>query len=63
METELNYSYLVLVVAGLALSITGFVINGKHEGKKLGPALLFLLGIVTLTFGILLTCVPGFFSS
>jgi len=59
----LDYSYLVLVAAGLALAITGFVKNGKREGTALGPALLFLLGMIALTFGILLTNVPGFFSS
>jgi len=58
----LDYSYLVLVVAGLGLAITGFVRNGRSEGNTLGPALLFLLGIIALTFGILLTNVPNFFS-
>ena len=58
----MNYSYLVLVAAGLALAITGFVKNGRSEGTSFGPAVLFLLGIITLTFGILLTNVPGFFS-
>lgn len=58
----MNYSYLVLVVAGLGLAITGFVKNGRSEGNALGPALLFLLGIIALTFGILLTNVPDFFS-
>ena len=58
----MNYSYLVLVIAGLALSITGFVKNGKDGGRKLGPALLFLIGIATLTLGILLTNVPEFFA-
>lgn len=58
----MDYSYLVLVVAGLGLAITGFVRNGRSEGNTLGPALLFLLGIIALTFGILLTNVPNFFS-
>lgn len=58
----MDYSYLILVAAGLAMAITGFVKNGKSEGKAFGPALLFLLGIVALTFGILLTSVPNFFS-
>lgn len=58
----MNYAYLILVVAGLVLSITGFVRNGKTEGTSLGPAVLFLLGMISLTLGILLTSVPGFFS-
>ncbi len=58
----MNYAYLILVVAGLALSITGFVRNGKTEGTSLGPAVLFLLGMISLAMGILLTSVPGFFS-
>lgn len=58
----MNYAYLILVVAGLVLSITGFVRNGKTEGTSFGPAVLFLLGMISLTLGILLTSVPGFFS-
>lgn len=58
----MNYSYLVLVAAGLGLAITGFVRNGKSEGTAFGPAVLFLLGIIALTFGILLTNVPNFFN-
>lgn len=57
----MNYSYLLLVAVGLILAITGFVRNGRTEGTALGPAVLFLLGMVALTLGILLTCVPGFF--
>ncbi len=57
----MNYSYLILVAAGLVMAITGFVRNGRTEGTALGPALLFLLGIISLTLGILLTSVPGFF--
>lgn len=58
----MNYSYLALVAAGLILAITGFVKNGRSEGTAFMPALFFLLGIAGLTLGILLTCVPGFFS-
>ena len=52
----------MLVAAGLGLAVTGFVRNGRSEGNTLGPALLFLLGVIALTFGILLTNVPDFFS-
>ncbi len=58
----MNYSYLILVAIGLILAILGFIWNGKSRGHKLGAALLFLLGIISLTFGILLTSVPGFFA-
>ena len=58
----MNYSYLILVAVGLFLSIFGFIRNGKNQGNSPGAALLFLLGIILLTLGILLTNVPGFFS-
>lgn len=58
----MNYSYLVLVGIGLFLAIFGFIKNGKGNGNTLGAAVLFLLGIISLTLGILLTNVPGFFS-
>ncbi|MCK5034399.1 MAG: hypothetical protein KAS73_00780 [Candidatus Sabulitectum sp.] len=58
----MNYSYLILVAVGLFLSIFGFIRNGKSQGNSLGAALLFLLGIILLTLGILLTNVPGFFA-
>lgn len=58
----MNYSYLVLVAIGLFLTIFGFVKNGTSKGNSLRAALLFLLGIISLTLGILLTNVPGFLS-
>ncbi|MCK5132553.1 MAG: hypothetical protein KAR40_10440 [Candidatus Sabulitectum sp.] len=58
----MNYSYLILVAVGLFLAIFGFIRNGKSRGNTLGAALLFLLGMISLTLGILLTNVPGFFS-
>lgn len=58
----MNYSYLVLVGIGLFLAIFGFIKNGKGNGNTLGAAVLFLLGIISLTLGILLTNVPHFFS-
>jgi len=58
----LNYWYLILVAAGLGLSIAGFVKNGRSEGNSFAPSLLFLAGTAALTLGILLTCVPGFFA-
>jgi hypothetical protein len=59
---NLNYSYLVLVAAGLVLAVLGFIKNGSGHSGRLGAAVMFLAGIIMLTFGILLTNVPGFFS-
>ena len=59
---RLNYNYLALLVPGFILSVAGFVMLGK----KLHPVLtglMFLTGIVALVMGILLTCVPDFFTS
>jgi hypothetical protein len=57
----LNYAYLALLIPGLILSVTGFVMLGK----KLHPVitgLMFLTGVAALVLGVLLTCVPDFFS-
>jgi len=57
----LNYTYLVLLIPGFLLAVTGFVMLGK----KLHPVItgmIFLIGIAALVLGILLTCVPDFFS-
>ncbi|PIE51320.1 hypothetical protein CSA37_12275 [Candidatus Fermentibacteria bacterium] len=59
----MNYSYLILVAAGLALSVFGFIRNGKSGGRSFSAALMFLAGMVALVLGILLTSVPGFFGS
>ena len=57
----MNYSYLALLIPGFLLSVAGFVMLGK----KLHPVmtgLIFLTGIAAMVMGILLTCVPDFFS-
>lgn len=57
----MNYAYLGLLVPGLIMSVAGFVLLGK----KLHPVLtglVFLTGIVAMVLGVLLTCVPDFFS-
>lgn len=57
----MNYTYLALLIPGFLLSVAGFVMLGK----KLHPVitgLIFLIGIAALVLGILLTCVPDFFS-
>jgi hypothetical protein len=62
MGESVNYSYLILVAAGLFLAITGFIKNGKSQGKSFAASLLFFVGILSLILGILLANVPGFFS-
>jgi len=57
----LNYGYLALLIPGFLLSVAGFVLLGR----KLHPLLtgmVFLTGMTAMILGILLTCVPGFFS-
>jgi len=57
----LNYTYLVLLIPGFLLAVAGFIMLGK----KLHPVitgLMFLSGIAALVLGVLLTCVPDFFS-
>lgn len=59
----MDYRYLVLVVAGLVLSVWGFALLGGRRVATLPAGLVFLAGTVSLVLGILLTCVPGFFSA
>ncbi|MCK4671926.1 MAG: hypothetical protein KAT47_05220 [Candidatus Aegiribacteria sp.] len=57
----MNYAYLALLIPGFLLTVTGFVMLGK----KLHPVstgLMFLTGIIVLILGVLLTCVPDFFT-
>jgi len=56
-----NYAYLAIRIPGFLLSVAGFV----FLGKKLHPVLtgaMFLVGVCGMVLGILLTCVPDFFS-
>jgi len=57
----LNYAYLALLIPGFLLSVTGFVMLGKKLHSVI-TGLMFLIGITALVLGILLTCVPDFFS-
>lgn len=57
----MNYAYLALLIPGFLFAVVGFVMLGK----KLHPVitgLMFLTGVSALVLGILLTCVPEFFS-
>lgn len=59
----MGYGYLVLVVIGFASTIGGFFLLGR-DTRRHSPAggLAFLGGVIVLTLGILLTCVPDFFT-
>ena len=58
----MSYGYLVLVVVGFLSTVGGFVLLGGRSRRRLAGGLAFLGGIIVLTLGILLTCVPDFFS-
>lgn len=58
----MSYGYLVLVALGFLATVGGFVLLGGRSRKPLAGGLAFLGGVVVLTLGILLTCVPDFFS-
>ncbi|NLP05701.1 hypothetical protein GX411_07100 [Candidatus Fermentibacteria bacterium] len=57
----MDYGYLVLVAAGFALSVLGFVMLGRRRRGQLVSGIVFTGGIAALVLGILLTCVPDFF--
>ena len=58
----MSYGYLVLVVAGFIATVGGFILLGGRARKPVIGGLAFLGGVIVLALGILLTCVPGFFS-
>jgi hypothetical protein len=57
----LNYGYLLLVVPGFLLTMAGFM-GVSRKRRALLSGLMFVAGICVLVLGILLTCVPDFFS-
>jgi hypothetical protein len=57
----LNYGYLLLVVPGFLLTMAGFM-GVDRKKRALLPGVMFVVGIAVLVLGILLTCVPDFFS-
>lgn len=58
----MNLGYLALVVPGLAAASFGFVLMGRKRFHGALAGALFVVGVATLVLGILLACVPGFFS-
>jgi len=59
----LSYGYLVLVVLGFASTVGGFYLLGRNTRRhSFAGGMAFLGGVIVLTLGILLTCVPDFFS-
>lgn len=57
----MNYGYLALLIPGFLLSVAGFVLLGRKL-RPLLTGIVFLTGMTAMILGILLTCVPGFFS-
>ena len=57
----MNYGYLLLVVPGFLLTMAGFM-GVDRKKRSLVSGLMFVAGISVLVLGILLTCVPDFFS-
>jgi hypothetical protein len=58
----MNYSYLLLVVPGLVLTMAGFMTTGRKKPGPVVSGLMFLVGVSVLVLGVLLTCVPDFFA-
>lgn len=58
----MNYGYLALVIPGLFAASAGFVMLGGRRFHGTVAGLVFLAGFIALIMGILLTCVPDFFS-
>ncbi len=58
----MDYTYLVLLVPGFLLCTGGFVLLGRKVHPLLA-GLAFLAGTVGVVLGVLLTCVPDFFSA
>lgn len=58
----MNLGYLALVVPGLAAASVGFVMMGRKRFHGAFASVLFVVGVAALVLGVLLTCVPGFFS-
>ena len=58
----MNLGYLALVVPGLAIASVGFGMMGRKRFHGIAAGALFVVGLAALVLGILLTCVPGFFS-
>lgn len=60
----IEYQYLLVVLAGLVMLVGGFWLGQESKVKFLrviGPPA-GVVGLVVVFIGILLTCVPGFFT-
>lgn len=56
------YGYLILVAVGFLCTLGGFVMLGKARSNPWLSGIVFIGGICVLIIGILLTCVPDFFT-
>jgi hypothetical protein len=60
----IEYQYLLVVLLGLVLLVGGFWLGQESKAKALrivGPPA-GVVGLIVIFVGILLTCVPGFFT-
>jgi len=60
----IEYQYLLVVLLGLVLLVGGFWLGQVSKSKVLravGPPA-GVIGLIVIFVGILLTCVPGFFT-
>lgn len=58
----MNLGYLALVVPGLAAASVGFIMMGRKRFHGVAAGALFVAGVAALVMGVLLACVPDFFS-
>jgi hypothetical protein len=59
---KIGYQYIPLIIAGLAGMIWG--LPAAHRLKSpldIGAAVAVLCGLIAVTLGVLLTCIPRFF--
>lgn len=60
----IEYQYLLVVLLGLVMLVGGFWLGQASKAKALriiGPPA-GVVGLIVIFIGILLTCVPGFFT-
>lgn len=59
---NIGFPYILLIFAGLAGIVWG--LPAAHRLKPpldIGAAVAVLWGVIAVAFGVLLTCIPGFF--
>lgn len=60
----IGYQYIGLIAAGLAAICWGLpAAHRLRPPGDIGAALIVLAGVIAMTMGVLLTCIPGFFGT